>query len=187
MKHIIKLLLSGILLLSLGNSQAQNIEKQIKEATIALPEELREGATVMGYGTNGELSIIKKGTNDQICLADDPTKKGFQVSCYHKDLEPFMARGRELQKEKKTNQEIFDIRESEAKSGKLEMPKNASTLHIFYGENAEKGNYRYVVYIPWATPETTGLPLKPMVSGGPWIMDPGTHRAHIMISPPNSN
>jgi hypothetical protein len=43
---------------------------------------------------------------------------------------------------------------------------------------------RYVIYIPFATPESTGIPLKPLTPGGPWIMNPGTHRAHIMINPP---
>ena len=46
---------------------------------------------------------------------------------------------------------------------------------------------RYVVYIPYATPETTGIPLVPLTPGGPWMMDPGTHRAHIMINPPKEN
>jgi hypothetical protein len=98
-----------------------------------------------------------------------------------------MARGRELQKLGKNATEVFEIREKEAKEGKLKMPEKPSTLHIMYGESADKANYRYVVYIPWATAESTGLPLKPMVPGGPWIMDPGTHRAHIMITPPSQN
>jgi hypothetical protein len=40
---------------------------------------------------------------------------------------------------------------------------------------------RYVIYMPWAT--STGLPEILMASNHPWIMEPGTHRAHIMISP----
>ena len=104
-----------------------------------------------------------------------------------------MKRGRELRAEGKTPVEIFNIREEEAKSGKLKMPENPTTLHLLEGKegryNAESGqvtgaNYRYVVYIPWATAESTGLPLGPVVPGGPWLMDPGTHRAHIMITPP---
>ena len=75
----------------------------------------------------------------------------------------------------------------------LKMPPQPTTLHLLEGKEAEideatgevrNVNYRYVVYIPWATAESTGLPLKPLVEGGPWIMDPGTHRAHIMITPP---
>ena len=76
---------------------------------------------------------------------------------------------------------------------KLIMPEQATTLHILFGDegcfDAEKGEaegarLRYVVYIPWATAATTGLPERPIVAGGPWIMDPGTHKAHIMITPP---
>lgn len=108
-----------------------------------------------------------------------------------------MARGRELRAEGKTGPEIFDIREEEAKSGKLDMGKQGSTLHIYYGESdlynpetneVEGAHYRYVVYLPFATAESTGLPEKPVGSNHPWIMNPGTHRAHIMISPlPDKN
>ncbi len=165
----------------------------IKTAVIAAPEDLRYGATVLSADANGEMVVLKKGTNEMICLADDPKKEGLNVSCYHRDLEPFMARGRALQKEGKSFQEIFDIREAEVKSGKLSMPKSPTTLFVFTApaENVnastgevKEGYLRYVVYIPYATAESTGLPLKPDVPGMPWIMDPGTHRAHIMINPP---
>ena len=43
--------------------------------------------------------------------------------------------------------------------------------------------YRYVVYVPFATQETTGLSLAPNAPGHPWLMFPGTAGAHIMISP----
>lgn len=165
-------------------SQVSSSDQQLKEAVMALPEADRANVKVWGYNSDSELVELQKGENGYICLADDPNKKGFSVSCYHKDLEPFMARGRVLQKENKSFKEVFDIRESEAKKGKLKMPKNPSTLHILSGESLEKANYRYVVYIPWATAASTGLPLKEVVPGAPWIMDPGSHRAHIMISPP---
>jgi len=164
--------------------QVSTEEQQLKEAVLALPEADRLNAKILGYSVNGEMVELQKGGSGYVCLADDPNKKGFSVSCYHKDLEPFMARGRVLQKQNKSFKEVFDIRESEAKKGKLKMPKNPSTLHILSGESVEKATYRYVVYIPWATAASTGLPLKEVVPGAPWIMDPGTHRAHIMISPP---
>jgi hypothetical protein len=66
----------------------------------------------------------------------------WQVSAYHviiKDLEPFMARGRELKKQGKSFKEIFDTREAEAKSGKLKMPKQAANLQV-YSATAENFN-----------------------------------------------
>lgn len=165
---------------------------QIQSALMAAPEAMREGAMVYGYAADGELVVLRTGSNEMICLADDPNQKGFNASCYFKSLDNFMARGRALKKEGKSPQEIFDIREQEVKAGKLEIPQ-ASSLFVLYGGdevlNTETGevtgaNLRSVVYIPFATSESTGLPLKPAAPGMPWIMDPGTHRAHIMITPP---
>src|SRR5437870_3965819 len=69
---------------------------QIASAILAAPKERRSGATVLGYNTKGEVVTLRKGNNDLVCLAHDPGEKAFSVACYHKDLEPFMARGREL-------------------------------------------------------------------------------------------
>lgn len=183
-----KLLFYACLLGSLNAfGQVPSVNVQIREAMMALPEADRINPKVIGYSLDGELVELQKGEGSYVCLSDDPNKKGFSVSCYHKDLEPFMSRGRQLQKENRSFKEVFDIREAEVKKGKLKMPKNAATLHVLSGERLDNANYRYVVYIPWATSESTGLPLKEVVPGAPWIMDPGTHRAHIMISPPRKN
>jgi hypothetical protein len=170
-------------------------EIQIKTAVLAAPEALRWKAMVYGYSEKGEFIVLQKGENEMVCLADDPNQAGLNVTCYHKDLEPFMIRGRELKKEGKSFQEIFDIREQEVKNKKLVIPQGA-TLYVLTAKDEQfnrttgevkDGNLRYVVYIPYATVESTGLPLKPEAPGMPWIMDPGTHRAHIMITPPAKN
>ncbi len=168
-------------------AQVLNKEEQISGAVQAAPEEKRAAATVLGYNEDGELVTLRAGTNEMICLADDPNKEGFSVACYHKDLEPFMARGRALKLEGKTQGEIFEMREKEAKEGTLKMPTNPTTLQVLSGDDQATANLRYVVYIPFATQESTGLPIRPLVPGGPWIMDPGTHKAHIMITPPPVN
>lgn len=187
------LLVVGLELMGCAQEAVPDRENQIAAAVMAAPEEDRVNASVFGYDRNGNYVELRSGTNNLICVADDPNRPGFQTVCYHKDLEPFMSRGRELRKEGKSSQEIFDIREQEAKSGTLKMPAQPTTLHLLEGKEGyldeatgqvTNANYRYVVYIPWATAESTGLPLKPLVEGGPWIMDPGTHRAHIMITPP---
>ena len=190
MKFIYMFLLS--ISASMCYAQTPSAEIQIKTAVLAAPEDKRAAAMVYGYDAKGEFVVLRKGTNEMICIADNPNQAGLSVSCYHKDLEPFMARGRALKDEGKSFQEIFDMREAEAKSGKLVMPKQACNLQV-YSAKAEdynattgevaKGSFRYVVYIPWATAASTGLPIKPEAPGMPWIMDPGTHRAHIMINP----
>ncbi len=178
------------------SGKAQSVpskEVQLKTATMAAPEDKREGAKVYGYDAEGNFVTLREGSNEMICIADDPNAKGFSVSCYHQDLDEFMERGRELKNEGKSFREIFDLREEEVKSGKLNMPRDGATLFVLTADeehyrpetgDVDKTYLRYVVYIPWATQESTGLPLSPEAPGMPWIMDPGTHRAHIMINPP---
>lgn len=62
-------------------------------------------------------------------MADDPNEDGFSAACYHRDLDPFMARGRALKADGKKPQDIFDIREGKMKSGKLKIT-TGSALHI---------------------------------------------------------
>jgi hypothetical protein len=106
-----------------------------------------------------------------------------------------MQRGRDLRKQGKSGTEIFDARENEVKAGKLVMPKMPTTLFVYSATDSnynrttgeiKNGYLRYVVYIPYATAESTGLPLRPSGPAMPWIMHPGTHGAHIMINPPQA-
>lgn len=191
----------SLLLISMGLGVSAQIkipsaDIQIKTALLSAPADKREGAHILGYNEKGELTELRKGSNEMICLADDPKVPGLNVACYHKDLEPFMKRGRDLKSIGKTPKEVMEIRDQEAKSGKLMLPKNPSSLFVYTAKpenfdpmtgSVKDGYLRYVVYIPYATAESTGLPLKPDAPGMPWLMDPGTHRAHIMISPPQKN
>ena len=148
------------------------------------------GAAVLGYGADGKLTELRKGTNEMVCLASDPKATRFSASCYHKDLEPYMARGRELTAQGITagarNQEY---RWKEVKEGKLKMPKEPRMLYVLGGKNYDAasgkvvdGVVRWVIYVPFATAESTGLSTKSK-RGEPWLMDAGTPGAHIMITP----
>src|ERR1700730_6206935 len=98
---------------------------QIASAVLAAPKERRADATVLGYNSKGEVVTLRKGSNDLICLADDPSDKPFSVACYHKDLEPFMARGRELAVQGLTGKERHEARWKEVQDGKVAMPREA--------------------------------------------------------------
>lgn len=189
MKRQLLTLFSLLVLLSIHAQEIASSEWQIKTALMAVPIDYKEGAKVYGYDTNGKFVTLKEGTNDYIALADNPSDDKFSTAAYHKDLDEFMARGRQLRKEGKGHGEIFEIREKEVKSGKLKMPDKA-TLCVFTGKvnpetkEIEDPYVRYVFYIPYATGESTGLPTTPTPLGHAWLMNPGTHRAHIMITPP---
>jgi hypothetical protein len=194
-KTLLLLIAVNAIMPSFAQTKPPSTEVQIKTALMAAPSNKRDSATVYGYTENNDLVVLKKGTNELICVADDPSQPEFSVACYHKDLQPFMQRGRELRKLGRSHQEIFDMREKETKSGELIMPKQPSTLIVVSAKEADYNKttgevqhpyMRSVVYIPYATSESTGLPLKPEAPGMPWIMNPGTHGAHIMINPPET-
>lgn len=189
MKTQLFVLLLILPLLRLKSQDIPSSDWQIKTALMAVPEDYKDGAKVYGYDTNGNFVTLREGTNDYIALAADFKSSKFSTAAYHKDLDAFMARGRELKAQGKEFQEIFDLREEEVKSGKLKMP-DKTTLCVLTGDvNAEtkeieNAYVRYVFYVPFATGESTGLPTTPTPPGHAWLMNPGTHRAHIMITPP---
>lgn len=166
---------------------------QINIAVMAAPEEKRADATVYGYSENGEMVVLREGANDFICLAPDVNQdeSTLYAYAYPKSLDPFMARGRELTAQGK-RAERDSIREAEIKAGKLHMPQTPTTLYAYSGERENidlqtgeirDAKRRYVVYIPYAMAADIGLSNKPAGPGMPWLMDEGTYKAHIMITP----
>ena len=98
-------------------------EHQIAAAVLAAPEDRRMGATVLGYDATGAVVTLRAGVNDIVCLADDPKETAFSVACYHKDLEPFMARGRDLVAKGVKGKEREETRWKEIESGAIKMSR----------------------------------------------------------------
>ena len=164
--------------------------QQITAAVAAAPAEFRDGATVLGYDEAKKLVTLREGKGEMVCLADDPADaQRFHVACYHKGLEPFMARGRSLRAEGVKGDQVDTVRFKEIKSGALKMPSAPSSLYTLTGPptsfdpasgKVTGARWLYVVYIPGATAASTGLTDK-AAPGIPWIMFPGTPKAHIMF------
>lgn len=189
---IMILLVVGTLSIQAQQKQVPAAELQIKIAVQAAPVEFREGAKVYGYDSSGKFVTLREGNNGYICLAPDYKMNVYYAYCYPVSLEPLMARGRELIAEGK-RKERDAIREQEFKDGKLSMPQGPSTLYGYWGSadklNTETGEMsdakrRYVIYVPFAKAVDLGLSNKHNNLGMPWLMDEGTYKAHIMITPP---
>lgn len=162
--------------------------QQIAAAVLPLPADLRDGATVMGYREAGKLVVLREGTNGMHCLALYVSRPDFHVACYHKGLEPFMARGRELRANGVTGSAVDSTRFKEVREKRLAMP----AMGTLYSITTKKENYDAatnkvtgasllaVIYVPNATPESSGITAQPRPDG-PWLMFPGTLKAHIMM------
>ena len=185
------LLLTLVALAPIMGCQAQipNADEQIAGAVLPAPEDLRDGATVLGYDADGDLVTVREGTNDLTCLADQPGDDQFHAACYHNALEPYMARGRALRAEGVTGGESFTVRHQEAEAGTLAMPSEPAAVYNMSAplEEFDPATAKvtlYALYIPYASQANTGIPEKPGPPGTPWIMRGGTPSAHIMIVPP---
>jgi hypothetical protein len=145
---------------------------------------------VLGHNAQGKLVVLRQGSNDFTCIADDGVSKQYHVACYHKSLEPFMARGRELHALNKSREAIDSVRGADIKAGKYSMPSRPAALYQYYASrdsvdasgSVKGASYLYVVYTPYATAKTTGITENP-IDGGPWIMYPGKPWAHLMVAP----
>lgn len=157
---------------------------QIAGAVLSAPAEMRATATVHGYDALGRMVTLRKGTGPLVCLATDPAAKQFHTACYHRSLEPFMARGRSLRAEGVKGDQVDSARFREIAQRKLALPQQPAVLYQIFASpdsvdlatgTVNGARSLFVVYIPFATGESVGLSAKP-VEGAPWVMYPGTPR-----------
>ena len=189
------LLLFGLAVASLAAQQPAALRvlppaRQIAAAVLPLPADQRPGATVLGYDAQGKLVRLRAGSGIFTCLADDPRDDRFHVACYHNSLEPFMARGRQLRAQGVQGDAVDSTRNADVAAGRIRMPSMAS-LSSLTGPGTSYdpatgavtgARPLFVVYVPGATEASTGLTTMPR-PGAPWLMDPGTPKAHIMFQP----
>lgn len=194
-----RMLRAGALLLTVGAlatgglaAQVAPVAEQITGAVLPLPADQRASARVLGYRAAGELSVLREGTGDMICLADEPGNETYHVACYHESLEPMMQMGRDLTARGIGDPQRDSIRAAAAADGRLEMPEVPAAFHSLTAPvsdwNPAEGTLvgaskLHTVYVPWATSDETGLSTVPAGGGQPWLMFPGSYRAHIMIVP----
>ena len=182
--------LLSALLIGACSTQAQSppsAEEQIAATVKAAPAPMRDAATVLGYDDNMELTTLREGDGTLVCLASDPAADTFHASCYHSALEPFMKRGRELRRQGHSGAAVDSIRRAEIEDGTLSYPERPTALYNLSGDaydaaadSVQNASRLRVLYVPYATAETTGLPTQPQ--GGPWLMAPGEPWAHVMMT-----
>jgi hypothetical protein len=172
--------------------QVPSAEAQIAAATLPLPEEMRDGAAVIGYDEAAERIELRAGGNGMICVADDPSDERFRSACYPESLHPLIARDQELRGEGLEEEERVKILEEEVEGGRIALPDHPATLHRLAGP---AGSYdasgdtvtdevrRFkMIFTPYRTAEEMGLPAE-RVGNMPWVMDSGELFSHIMVVP----
>ncbi len=157
----------------------------ITEAVQVLPENLRDGATVVAYDpATGARRVVRAGTNFVECQPRDPAD-GF-VRCYHKLFGPRRDLEKKLQAEKKSDEEVSQAVAAAIKAGTV-PPTPQGVMSYRHYDKRDRIQDLWVMSLPNATPESVGVSTVSQRSaalegrGLPWMMLPGTPGAHIMI------
>lgn len=188
------LLMTALLVSTMASpaaAQDRTVAWQVAAATLPLPDSMRAGAAVLGYKTpGGPLVQIRPGTNEMICLTDDPSAEGYAAHCYHNSLAQFMLRGRELRAAGITKRSAVDsARLAEITAGTLKMPTGPAALYSLYADTLnfdpaagrpKNASKLLSLYVPYATQASSGISVLPLTDQ-PWLMYPGKPWAHLMI------
>jgi hypothetical protein len=175
-----------------ANAQAPRPPHAVEAAVLPLPEHLRAGAAVVLQANDGTATVLKKGTNDMVCV-DATTTDTFLAYCYtqtvYKVYQRAAALGNKLHVSD-MDMGVADSIEAEIKSGKLILPRESTVGFAMMGpirgydpaKNSVTGEIKswQTIMIPFTTGAALGLPEEP-AKNMPWVMHSGMWMAHIMI------
>ena len=166
-----------------GRAQAQSPtqpssrDAKIASALTAAPEEITRNATVKDWpAKEGEgLTLLRQGTNDWVCLPDDPTTPGNDPTCLDQTFHDALVAYFSGQQPRVTRVGYAYMLTSDAEGSNTDpMAKGATPTNQWH----HAGPHIMLLY-----PDAKlldGLPTKPSAYG-PYVMFPGTPIAHVML------
>jgi len=178
MKRIVLVLIAGVMVCGIISAQTQD---PIEKAVLALPAQMRDGATVIKWKSDFTYETLKKGTSRLVCY-ERPVQPGdqpFSMECTsiaNLDRVATSLKTETIQ-DPKARRAAFEELE---KAGKWPKPEFGSVFYNLTGPNQAQAHAHATICVPGATMKTLGLP-ESATQGGAWIMNPGTSAAHIML------
>ena len=169
----------GILAISAG-TLAQAQDDATATTVLALPANLRDGATVIKWKSDFTYDILKQGTNNFVCYdrSGFPEQSPFMIECTSRANLDRVAQNLKAEAlgDKKATQAMLD---AEEKDGTRIKPVYGSVWYHFMGPDKDHARMHMTIAVPGATTASTGLADNPK-QGGVWIMNAGTTTAHLM-------
>jgi len=172
--------------------QLPSTDQQIAAALLPLPEVMRSGAGVLGFGPGSSLITLRTSTNGMVCTTTRPGEDTFDVRCYHESFLPIVRRMRELSRQGKSGQDVYLTVDVEIKSGKLRLPDHPTAGYRMLGpisayDAATNSVSKEIeswqsIHFPYKTAAEIGLPEEGAVTRTmPYVMASGTVWCHVMI------
>ena len=179
-------LLTAVILASCasGSTLAQSTQQLIAEAVRPLPEDLRANATVYRYDpTSGDRIVLRQGSNQVECQPKD--EEGF-TRCAPTANASRSDMSAKLRAQGMSDEDISATLETAEARG-LVNPRIFGSLSYRLFDEPDRIQLLWIISVPNATPEQLGMPTGSQRDnslagqGTPWMMNPGTPGAHLMI------
>lgn len=165
--------------------------QQIAAAVLPLPAPMREQATVVGYGPDMTLTVLRAGTNGMVCTGTRPGGADFDVRCYQEAFIPIVRRIGQLRA--MSEAERRRVIDEEIRSGKLSLPRGPVAGYRMLGPTSAYTAATnsagpaiaswQSIHFPYRTAAEIGLPEEGTVTKKlPYVMASGTFWSHVMIN-----
>ena len=160
-----------------SGAQPSSRDAKIASALTAAPEEITRNATVKDWpAREGEgLTLLRQGTNEWVCLPDDPATPGNDPTCLDQTFHDALVAFFSGQQPRITRIGYAYMLTSDAEGSNTDpMAKGATPTNQWH----HAGPHIMLLYPDAKLLE--GLPTKPSAYG-PYVMFPGTPIAHVML------
>jgi len=168
-----------------GRANTRAVDDPVAQAVLPLPEDLRDGATVVTYDADtGERRVLRQGTNSLVCWPRNP-ETGY-TRCYHETVGPERDLEARLRAGGASDQDIDAAVAAARADGTIPGSVFGSLAYRLYEEN-DRLKLLWMLRVPGATAEQLGMPTGSQRDsslagqGTPWMMLEGTPGAHLMI------
>jgi len=142
----VTLLAITVAFIGVAHAEEKTIDQLISEAFMPLPENLRAGATVIGYNAEGEEILLRRGSTEFTCTADSPAT-GFFVACFPNIIAEYRGRSAGLLAAGIPEDEYRDIVSAELEAGSLRVPDH-SAIYYHSGPNLQNALPLLAIYLP---------------------------------------
>ncbi|HYM25713.1 MAG TPA: hypothetical protein VEU08_20985 [Vicinamibacterales bacterium] len=163
-----------------GQAPAAPTDPALEKALTPAPRNLKDGATVIKWKTDGTYETLRKGTNRLVCYdwSGMPGKQPFAVQCTSIANLDRVAQNLKYAAitDRAARQAAIDAAE---KNGTRAKPEFGSVWLTMNAPDKEHARIHTTIAVPGATAQSLGLPDNNK-QGGVWIMDAGTSTAHLM-------
>jgi hypothetical protein len=152
----------------------------LDKALAAAPRQLKEGATVVKWKTDGTYETLRKGTNRLVCYdqSGEPTEQPFSSQCTSIGNLERVAQNKKFEAIADADARKKAIDGAEADGSRVK-PEFGSVFYSLRGKDQATATMHVTIAVPGATAQSLGFPDNNKM-GGVWIMNAGTSTAHLM-------